>query len=156
MITEGLNKEMIGQCLGSHHEKNRQILKAYCEILDFRGLKFDQAMRVFLSRFKLPGEAQQIERIVEGFAAVYHADNPDEFTDEQTAFILAYSLLMLNTDLHSDMIPLNKKMKKATFVENNMKILKTLTKEKLEKLYDSVAKEKFETKIDCKISLNSS
>jgi hypothetical protein len=47
-------------------------------------------------------------------------------------------------------------MKKATFVENNMKILKTLTKEKLEKLYDSVAKEKFETKIDCKISLNSS
>ena len=66
---------MIGQYLGSHKERNLKVLKAYCHALDFSGLEIDKALRLLLSRFKLPGEAQQIERIVEGFAKVYHQDN---------------------------------------------------------------------------------
>ena len=55
--TEGLNKEIIGQLLGSEKEENQKILKAYCELRDFSKLSMDEAMRSFLSRFKLPGEA---------------------------------------------------------------------------------------------------
>ncbi len=46
-------------------------------------------------------QAQKIERIIEVFAKNYHAANPDMFQHEDTAFILAFSIVMLNTDLHN-------------------------------------------------------
>ena len=149
LTTEGLNKDAIGKCLGSHKEKNITILKAYCEILDFRGLLFEKSLRLFLSTFKLPGEAQQIERIVKIFATSYFTDNPTEFPDEDTPFILAYSLLMLNTDAHSDRIQTKDKMTKQQFVNNNLRVCPTLMKDCIEKMYENIVKEKFETKIDC-------
>ena len=154
LTTEGLNRDTIGKCLGSHKEKNIAILKAYCEFLDFRGLVFDKSLRLFLSTFKLPGEAQQIERIVKLFANTYFADNPTEFPDADTPFILAYSLLMLNTDAHSDRIQAKNKMTKQQFINNNIRVCPTLTKDYLEKMYDNIVKQKFETKIDCKIFLS--
>jgi cytohesin/brefeldin A-inhibited guanine nucleotide-exchange protein len=147
-VTEGLNKEMIGKCLGSHKEKNLKIMKAYCELLEFKGLNFDVALRLLLSTFKLPGEAQQIERIVKVFAMCYYNDNPEAFPDEDTPFILAYSLLMLSTDAHSVMIPAKDKMTKQQFVRNNVRVIKSLSHEYLEKMYDNIVKEKFETKVD--------
>jgi Sec7-like guanine-nucleotide exchange factor len=149
LVVEGLNKEMIGQYLGSHHEKNREVLKFYCEFLDFRGLELDKAMRNLLSMFKLPPEAQQIGRIIEVFSEVYHRDNPQMFPNADAPFILSYSLLMLNTDAHSEKIPKNKKMSKQVFVENNMRICKDVPKEFLEHMYDNIVKRKFETAVDC-------
>ena len=149
LVTEGLNKEMIGKCLGSHKEKNIKILEAYCELLDFRKLEFDKALRLLLSTFKLPGEAQQIERIVKVFAIVYQRDNPNDFPDSETPFILSYSLLMLNTDAHSTMIPAKNKMTKQQFVNNNIRVCTNISPEYFEKMYDNIAKEKFETPTDC-------
>lgn len=140
---------MIGKYLGSHKERNLKVLKAYCHSLDFSGLEFDRALRLLLSRFKLPGEAQQIERIVEIFAKVFHSDNPTIFVDEDTPFILAYSLLMLNTDAHSEKIPKNKKMTKQQFIQNNMRVCKNIPAEYLGKMFDNITSEKFETKTDC-------
>lgn len=140
---------MIGKYLGSHKERNLKVLKAYCHALDFRGLEFDRAMRLLLSRFKLPGEAQQIERIVEGFANVYHQDNPNAFEDEDTPFVLAYAMLLLATDAHSEKIPKNRKMTKQQFVNNNIKVCK-VDAAYLGRIYDNITREKFETKTDCK------
>lgn len=154
LVTEGLNKSMTGEYLGSYKEKNRKVLRAYCELLDFRKSDFDQALRLLLSRFKLPGEAQQIERIVNVFASVYHRDNPQVFGDEDTPFVLAYSLLMLNTDAHSDMITSKNKMTRHQFIENNHKICRTLSKEYLGRMFDNITKHKFETKADCKKAIN--
>lgn len=140
---------MIGKFLGSHKERHLKILKAYCHWLDFSGLEFDRALRMLLSQFKLPGEAQQIERIVEIFAKVYHMDNPNVFIDQDTPFILAYSLLMLNTDAHSEKIPKNKKMTKQQFIQNNIRVCKNISEEYLGKMYDNIARVKFETKTDC-------
>jgi Sec7-like guanine-nucleotide exchange factor len=50
---------------------------------------------------RLPGEAQQIDRMVEKFAAEYHRQNPNMFRAEDTCYILAFSIIMLNTDLHN-------------------------------------------------------
>ena len=151
LTTEGLNKDMLGQYLGSHKEHRVNVLKAYCHAMDFTNLEFDQALRLFLSRFKLPGEAWQIERIVLNFAEAYNKDNPTTFQDPDTPYILSYSLLMLNTDAHSDLIPKNRKMMKATFVSNNYKVCKgAVSTEYLGKMYDNIVKNKFETKTDCK------
>ena len=74
------------------------------------------------------------------------------FADEDTPFILAYSLLMLNTDAHSEMVPMKNKMTRSQFIENNIKICKTLTREYLGSMYDNITKQKFETKADCNIT----
>jgi len=55
------------------------------------------AMRVFLESFRLPGEAQQISRIMETFARRFHSQCPGPLVNEDAAFVLAFSCLMLHT-----------------------------------------------------------
>lgn len=43
----------------------------YVDQLDFCGKDFVSALRVFLEGFRLPGEAQKIDRLMEKFAARY-------------------------------------------------------------------------------------
>ena len=43
---------------------------------------FDDALRKFLLTFKLPGEAQKIDRFMGAFAKQYHANNPTAFGNQ--------------------------------------------------------------------------
>lgn len=43
----------------------------YVDQLDFCGRDFVSALRSFLEGFRLPGEAQKIDRLMEKFAARY-------------------------------------------------------------------------------------
>ena len=99
----------------------------------------------------LPAEAQQIDRVLQRFAARYHATNPAEFANPgegpiarisarcarglltgwddvcvgtgrvgahtDTAYILSFSIVMLNTDLHNPSV--KNRMTKHDFVRNN-------------------------------------
>ena len=47
------------------------------------------------------GEAQKIDRIMEKFAERYCADNPGVFRSADGAYLLAFALVMLNTDAHN-------------------------------------------------------
>lgn len=58
---------------------NHEILKAYVNCFNFETLKFAEALRKFLTKFRLPGEAQKIDRIIEQFAYHYVACNPKVF-----------------------------------------------------------------------------
>ena len=100
----------------------------------------DAALRVLMMQFRLPGEAQQIDRILEKFASRYHEMNPGVFLNADTAFVLAFSIIMLNTDLHNQSITPDKKMTLEQFVRNNRGINqgKDISKEVLEKIYISV------------------
>ena len=49
---------------------------AYVDRFDFRQLPFVAAIRLFLGGFRLPGEAQKIDRLMEKFAARYCQCNP--------------------------------------------------------------------------------
>lgn len=78
-----------------------------------------EAMRELLEAFRLPGEAQPIARITEVFAEHYisfkpgkfsadfgdlmltRAPPPAEIKDADAAYVLAYSVIMLNTDQHN-------------------------------------------------------
>lgn len=58
-------------------------------------------MRQVLETFRLPGEAQQIARITETFAEHYFSFAPEGILSQDAVYVLAYSVIMLNTDLHN-------------------------------------------------------
>ena len=64
-----LDKTMIGECLGHEDNHYKQIMYAYIDQIDFNNMDFLAALRKFLSGFRLPGEAQKIDRLMEKFAA---------------------------------------------------------------------------------------
>lgn len=67
-------------------------------------MPFDVAIRVYLDSFRLPGESQKINRIMESFGARYHMQCPDLFKNPDVVYILAYSTIMLNTDQHNSQV----------------------------------------------------
>lgn len=72
--TPGLDKTKIGEFLGE--PKNVPVLYAFVDNhFDFRGMEVDIALRDFLQHFRLPGEAQKIDRMMEKFAEKYYRDN---------------------------------------------------------------------------------
>ncbi|SCV03275.1 LAMI_0H06854g1_1 [Lachancea mirantina] len=112
-----LNKKTIGEYIA--HPERLSLLREFVELFDFKGLRIDEALRVLLTKFRLPGESQQIERIVEVFSASYVADqeydpekaNQDVENDYSTVqpdpdsvFILSFSVIMLNTDIHNPQV----------------------------------------------------
>jgi brefeldin A-inhibited guanine nucleotide-exchange protein len=80
-------------------------------------LSISGALRKFLSDFRLPGEAQKIDRLMLKFADRYCACCPDVFKNADTCYVLAYSIIMLNTDQHNPQV--KKKMTLEEFVKNN-------------------------------------
>jgi brefeldin A-inhibited guanine nucleotide-exchange protein len=100
----GLDKTLIGDYLGEREELPLKVMHAFVDSFNFQGMEFDEAVRVFLQGFRLPGEAQKIDRIMEKFAERYWKCNPKAFSSADTAYVLAYSVIMLNTDAHNPMV----------------------------------------------------
>eukprot|EP00913_Durusdinium_trenchii_P006788 g6380.t1 len=183
--TPGLDMNIVGEFLGKRHDFNGQVRKAFLDTFPFAGLGLVEALRLFLATFRLPGEAQCIERLMESFAEAYfrsqpvadgagaaseekpqnplavtrwvprerseeadrdardagRAGGPEDGAGEErvarvsavnamrqeptrvpmassdTIFILAFSIIMLNTDLHNPGV--KKKMCLEEFVRNN-------------------------------------
>lgn len=97
----GLNKTMIGEYLGEREDLPLKVMHAYVDSFELQGMEFDEAIRIFLQGFRLPGEAQKIDRLMEKFAQRYCKCNPQAFISADTAYVLAYSVIMLNTDAHN-------------------------------------------------------
>ena len=78
----------------------------YVDLLNFKDKDLVQALRLFLEGFRLPGEAQKIDRLMEKFASRYCSCNPNQgvFASADTAYVLAFSVIMLTTDLHSPQV----------------------------------------------------
>ncbi|KAL6452793.1 SEC7 Protein transport protein SEC7 [Candida maltosa Xu316] len=136
--TDGLDKQVIGEYLGEGDEKNIAIMHAFVDEMEFENADFVDAMRRFLQSFRLPGEAQKIDRFMLKFAERYVLGNPDVFSNADAAYILSYSVIMLNTDLHSPQI--KNRMTVDSFVMNNSGIDdgKDLPREFLEKIFEEI------------------
>ncbi|KAF2579185.1 hypothetical protein F2Q68_00004946 [Brassica cretica] len=146
--TSSLKKVMIGDYLGQHEEFPLAVMHAYVDSMKFSEMKFHTAIREFLKGFRLPGEAQKIDRIMEKFAERYCADNPGLFKNADTAYVLAYAVIMLNTDAHNPMVwP---KMSKSDFIRMNATTdpEDCAPTELLEEIYDSIVKEEIKLKDD--------
>ncbi|KAJ1873393.1 GDP/GTP exchange factor for ARF [Coemansia sp. RSA 990] len=112
--TPTINKQLLGEYLSK--PSNLEVLQAYLRLFDFSGRRLDEAMRSLLGTFRLPGESQQIERIMETFSAAYFASDPPDIATKDAAFILAYAIIMLNTDQHSPQV--KGRMKFEDFARN--------------------------------------
>ncbi|CAO2044903.1 unnamed protein product [Urochloa humidicola] len=149
--TAGLNATMIGDYLGERDEFPIKVMHAYVDALNFEGMDFGEAIRYYLRGFRLPGEAQKIDRIMEKFAERYCKCNPNSFTSADTAYVLAYSVIMLNTDAHNTMV--KDKMSKADFIRNNRGIDdgKDLPEAYLGTLYDQIVKNEIKMSADSSV-----
>ena len=61
-----------------------QTLRAYIKQFEFRNDPLDVALRKLLMEVGLPRETQQIDRVIEAFAARYLECNPSLFVSEGT------------------------------------------------------------------------
>uniref|UniRef100_A0A6B2L069 SEC7 domain-containing protein n=1 Tax=Arcella intermedia TaxID=1963864 RepID=A0A6B2L069_9EUKA len=139
LYNEKLSKEQLGETLGGKTYK--ELLIQYTDLFDFTGMKFDAALRKYLSTFMLLGEAQVIDRIMEVFASKYVKDHPGgSFPTKDAAYTMAFSLIMLNTDRHNPAIAENKKMTLPQFLKNNSGLWdgKDPPRELLEELYHAI------------------
>ena len=102
---KGLSKQMIGEYLGNiNHSFNMAVLNCFASEMDFSGMQIDTALRKFQTYFRMPGEAQKIERLMEVFSNRYCQCNPElmsKFQSTDTVFILSFAIILLNTDLHT-------------------------------------------------------
>lgn len=138
---ERLDKTQLGEFLGEGDEQNIAIMHAFVDTMDFTKRRFVDALRQFLQSFRLPGEAQKIDRFMLKFANRYVTGNPNAFANADTAYVLAYSVIMLNTDLHSGKVA--KRMTKEDFIKNNRGINdnNNLPDEYLIGIYDEIARD---------------
>ncbi|KAE9603229.1 putative Sec7 domain, mon2, dimerization and cyclophilin-binding domain-containing protein [Lupinus albus] len=142
----GLNKTLIGDYLGEREELSLKVMHAYVDSFNFQGMEFDEAIRAFLQGFRLPGEAQKIDRIMEKFAERYCKCNPEAFSSADTAYVLAYSVIMLNTDAHNPMV--KNKMSADDFIRNNRGIDdgKDLPDKYLRSLFERISRNEIKMK----------
>lgn len=137
--TEGLDKAEIGEYLGNGSEECIATMHAFVDLMDFTNMSFVDAMRTFLQAFRLPGEAQKIDRYMLKFAERYIMGNPDVLSNAEAAYVLSYSVILLNTDLHSPQI--KKRMTLESFIANNSGIDdgKDIPRDYLEAIYNEIS-----------------
>eukprot|EP00595_Chromulina_sp_UTEXLB2642_P001168 CAMPEP_0196764042 /NCGR_PEP_ID=MMETSP1095-20130614/5284_1 /TAXON_ID=96789 ORGANISM="Chromulina nebulosa, Strain UTEXLB2642" /NCGR_SAMPLE_ID=MMETSP1095 /ASSEMBLY_ACC=CAM_ASM_000446 /LENGTH=1536 /DNA_ID=CAMNT_0042118611 /DNA_START=710 /DNA_END=5320 /DNA_ORIENTATION=- len=129
-----------------------QIRFRYIRAVTFIDLDLEPALRLLLTGcgFRLPGEAQKIDRIVEVFVKTFWQDNHGTsycpFLHSDTIHLITYAMIMLNTDLHrankNDKKSKVKKMTKEEFTRNLRGVEKgggDIDKDYLGRIYDSIA-----------------
>ncbi|XP_020383334.1 brefeldin A-inhibited guanine nucleotide-exchange protein 2 isoform X1 [Rhincodon typus] len=145
---ERLDSSQVGEFLGENSKFNKEVMYAYVDQLDFCEKDFVSALRIYLEGFRLPGEAQKIDRLMEKFAARYLECNQGQilFASADSAYVLAYSIIMLTTDLHSPQV--KNKMTKEQYIKMNRGIHdnKDLPEEYLSSIYDEIAGKKIAMK----------
>ena len=127
-LVVGLDKPAVGQYLGEKGkaaapDKNppvwdcecfhKDVLAAFCNSFAFENQSLLDGLRMFLATFRLPGEAQMIDRILQGFSESCGCSceesmngslklfSKDEKKASDAAYLLSFSIIMLNTDLVS-------------------------------------------------------
>ncbi|CAH8564731.1 unnamed protein product [Schistosoma turkestanicum] len=152
LVEDRLSKSHVGDFLGENDPYNLRVMYAYVDQFDFTDKSFVPAMREFLSGFRLPGEAQKIDRLMEKFAARYFACNPSNnlFASADTAYVLAFSIIMLTTDLHSSQIKPHNRMSKEDYIRMNRGIndSQDLPESYLAQIYDEIANAGIKLKTD--------
>ncbi|XP_048463721.1 IQ motif and SEC7 domain-containing protein 3-like isoform X1 [Rhincodon typus] len=119
---KGLSRQMIGEFLGNSKKQfNRDVLDCVVDEMDFSNMELDEALRKFQAHIRVQGEAQKVERLIEAFSQRYCMCNPDvvqQFHNPDTIFILAFAIILLNTDMYSPNIKPDRKMMLEDFIRN--------------------------------------
>jgi cytohesin len=140
--SDGLNKTSIGNYLGERDDFNIKVLKEFTNQHDFKSKNLVEALRDFLSSFRLPGESQKIDRMMESFSQRFCECNETMEIDSEKCYLISYAIIMLNTSLH------NPSVKDKQTCDQFVKMCKETTKievseQMLKEFYTSIKKEQF-------------
>ena len=114
---------------------SQSVLRSYMRGFMFYGDPMDMAIRKLLMEAELPKETQQIDRCLQAFANRYHECNPGMYSTPDQAYFIAFSLLILHTDVFNKN---NKhKMQKTDYLKNTRG--EGLFDEILEVFYDNIS-----------------
>uniref|UniRef100_A0A8C5WLS2 Golgi-specific brefeldin A-resistance guanine nucleotide exchange factor 1 n=1 Tax=Leptobrachium leishanense TaxID=445787 RepID=A0A8C5WLS2_9ANUR len=94
-----LDKKTIGEFVSDR--KNMDLLESFVGTFLFQGLRLDEALRLYLEAFRLPGESPVIQRLLETFTEHWRKANGTPFAHSDACFALSYAVIMLNTDQHN-------------------------------------------------------
>ena len=94
----------------------KNVLRSYMRGFKFFGDPLDMSIRKLLMEVELPKETQQIDRVLQSFANRYHECNPGVYDSPDEAYFIAFSILILHTDVFNKN---NKnKMQKPDYTKN--------------------------------------
>lgn len=102
--TPKLDKTQIGLYLSKgppeKYPFNQEVLTCFTKLFSFVGMEFSEALRSFLGKFRLPGEAQCIDRLMEAFSARLYeqclSSDDSVFRNADAAFVLSFSTIMVS------------------------------------------------------------
>ncbi|PHH83963.1 hypothetical protein CDD83_2712 [Cordyceps sp. RAO-2017] len=115
--TSRVSKSVLGEFLSKRG--NETVLKAFMDRFNFSGKRIDEALRMLLETFRLPGEAPLIAAVVESFSDKYFSGGmPEEIANKDAIFILTYAIIILNTDQHNPNLKSSKRMTFDDFSRN--------------------------------------
>lgn len=155
-----LDKEAVGAFLGALGkdksdiewktvEFHSQLLTEYVKTFELADQSALSCLRIFLSAFRLPGEAQQIDRILVAFSEHCHQcckeSKDGTLENSEVTYLLMFSIIMLNTDRHNPNIRPERKMTLEQFIRNNLNYgkdvnqTKPIPREYLVELYNQIS-----------------
>jgi cytohesin len=156
---ERLNKQRVGEYLGAAgvgpegREFHSRLLAAYLAAFDLEGIGLVPALRRWLQEFRLPGEAQVIDRLLSAFGAEFMRQNGAAagFPSADAVWTLAFAAIMLNTDLHKRSV--KRKMTEAQFVANfsHVEAGGVVPPTVLRAVYADVAAKPLNLELDCDV-----
>jgi Sec7-like guanine-nucleotide exchange factor len=159
-LAPDLSKENVGSYLGELGKDSpkyeadsksfhTEVLLKYVDSFALSGQTILNCMRIFLSAFRLPGEAQQIDRILVAFSEYCHSCSIEGqnglVENPEVTYLLTFSIIMLNTDRHNPNIRADRRMTLEQFIRNNTNYgkdvnqTKPLTREYLEDIFNSIS-----------------
>ena len=128
-----VNIENLFEVMAENNPFSNMILKEYAKTYNFKGYNIIKAMNLFVSTFRLMGESYNIYNFICAFASRYYEENKEIyeknklnknkdvnsicFNSEEEVTSFAYSIMILNTDLHNPNV-INK-MTVEEFIKNN-------------------------------------
>ncbi|CAO3567958.1 unnamed protein product [Mortierella alpina] len=120
-----LRRDEISPYLGAGSKPfNRLVLTFYMRHFNFSGKRLDTAFRLLCQKLMLRGETQEVDRVLEQFAARFVECNPESiFGHKDVVHAITYSILLLNTDLHVVKQSNANKMSRSAFVKNTLQVV---------------------------------
>ncbi|CAD6500727.1 BgTH12-06434 [Blumeria graminis f. sp. triticale] len=135
-LEEAVSRGVVASVLSKGNDPFSQaVLRSYMRGFGFFGDPMDMAIRKLLMEVELPKETQQIDRCLQGFANRYHECNPGIYASPDQAYFIAFSLLILHTDVFNKN---NKhKMQKSEYLKSTRG--EGIFDEILECFYDNIS-----------------
>ncbi|KAJ5921128.1 hypothetical protein N7466_009454 [Penicillium verhagenii] len=116
-LEQTIPRNLLGGVLSqSGDEFFKVTLRKYMRSFSYFGDPIDMAIRKLLMEVELPKETQQIDRFLQAFADRYHECNPGIFATTDQAYFIAFSILILHTDVFNKNN--KRKMQKPDYVKN--------------------------------------